>query len=1031
MSSTSLPPASPRMLRIVIIFGVSIGILLLVFNWWSFREMKSERVRYHALQEEILSLEKDVNGAILQERRILSFLLDPNTDIPRTADRPDLAGLIARYRPLADHADSEKAFGEFVDALLLLEKNRTKSFAWRDRFLLLRQENSDARLNSSELRADSPAEEREKLRAAVIQSFFDVRQTQQDFTTALVDFSKKKSLAADQILGRSWMAVVVVSIVMTFIFIVVSRKLIGIFENAINDREEFFAEIKNSHHQLDQIFNTAGNGMAVIDRDFTIIKVNDIFCDLIGKQRADVEKMKCYEVVPEANCHTEHCPVALLRQGSGRVEYEIEKQLTDGRQIKCLLRATPWCDDQGGFLGIIEDFQDVDHIREAQKALRLAKEEAEAANASKNEFLANMSHEIRTPLNGIMGMTELVLNSDLSSDQRRFLEMVKTSAHRLLDVVNEILDFSKIEAGTFEIEHIPFSLSDVIGNSLRILSFKAHDKGLKLTYQIDPELVDGFIGDPGRLRQVLLHLVGNSIKFTNEGEITVAVNRAVTAERGIEGKKHGARDISLHFSVADTGIGIPRDKQKIIFQAFNQVDGSSSRRYGGTGLGLTICAQLVGLMDGELWLESESGKGTTFHFTLLLQAQARQGKVVEPVKVGDLGAMSFLLVADNAAGRFVLKEMIGEWNKGLHVAENADVALAMAREKHFDIILLDSLPANEHVFDLAERLREIVKGARMIMLTATGQRGDALRCKDVGISSYLLKPVSKAELLEAIRTILSCASEDLVNMPLVTRHSIRENQQTLHILLAEDEEINRTLVVELIRAEGWRITTVENGRQALDALREDYFHLVLMDIQMPEMDGFEAVAQIRKREKQSGGHLPVIALTAHALVADRQKCFDAGMDGYVSKPVHRDSLCREIEKVLGKDLSMKSVTLTPKRKGAEFLDYDAFLYDNCNGKVELAKKLLRHLIHVSGPQWLQDAEAAIAAGDEVKLRKVCHSLKGTAATVCAHSFARSGAELGRLAREGKMEETPNGLEQLKKEFNRIRQWAQTSNLDLL
>ncbi|MFH1214978.1 MAG: response regulator [Pseudomonadota bacterium] len=1014
--------------------------------------MKSERVLYRNLQEEILALEKDVNGAIQQEQYIVFTLFDLEKDLPLDAARPDFAELIDTYRPLVSHSDGEKVFGEFAGALLVLEENRKKCSDWRYRFQQFLQENSSVHLSNNELLAAPSGKvlkqmgeglvdfhrtrlqmekERENLRDTAVQGFLGVLQTQQKLMEAVNDYGREQSMRMDGLMHRVWLSMVLVSIAMGFFFVVISRRLGRIFEKTAVEREKFFSEIRNSHRQLDQIFNTAGNGMWVISKDFSVVQVNDIFCDLIGETRENIEKGKCYDVFPGPVCHTGQCPVLLLRQGEEKVELEIEKQCSDGKKIMCLLRATPWKNDKGEFLGIIEDFQDIGQILETQEILRMAKEEAETANASKGEFLANMSHEIRTPLNGIMGMTELVLNSDLSSDQRRFLEMVKTSANRLLDVVNEILDFSKIESGTLAIEHIPFSLSDVIGNSLRILAFKAHDKGLRLTYRIDPDLVDGFIGDPGRLRQILLHLVSNSIKFTGEGEITVAVKEAVLPEMGNAEKKDGVRDIALHFSVTDTGIGIPPDRQKAIFKAFHQADASSSRRYGGTGLGLAICSQLVGMMAGDIRLESESGKGTTFHFTLLLQTQEHQGRVVDGMKVGDLSGMSILLVAGNPAGRFVLKEMISEWNKGLHVAENADMALAMGLEKHFDIILLDSLPAAEHVFDLAERLREISKGSRMIMLTATGQRGDAVRCKEVGISSYLLKPVSKAELLEAIRTLLSCAPEDLGSMPLVTRHSIRENQQTLHILLAEDEEINRTLVVELIRAEGWRITTVENGRQALDALREDYFHLVLMDIQMPEMDGFEAVAQIRKREKQSGGHLPVIALTAHALVADRQKCFDAGMDGYVAKPVHRRGLCSEIEKVLGKDLTMKTVTLTPKRKGAEFLDYDAFLYDSCNGKVELAKKLLRHLIHVSGPQWLQDAEAAIAAGDEIMLRKVCHSLKGTAATVCAHSFARAGAGLGRLARDGKMEETPNGLEQLKKEFNRIRQWAQSSNLDLM
>jgi len=483
--------------------------------------------------------------------------------------------------------------------------------------------------------------------------------------------------------------------------------------------------------------------------------------------------------------------------------------------------------------------------------------------------------------------------------------------------------------------------------------------------------------------------------------------------------------------VSDTGIGIASEMQEKIFKAFSQVDGSSSRQHGGAGLGLTICAELIAMMGGEIWLESQGGAGTTFHFTLLLQTQALQTQKFVPLPVADLQRMSFLVVGSEPSGRFVVKEMLNEWTKDVLIANSADDALKMTAEKKFDVIILDSLPEHDQLFAAAHKLHHIDRNARIILLTAAGQRGDALRCKEVGIVSYLLKPVSKTELLEGMRTVLGSSGDAVMELPLVTRHSIREKLQTLNVLLAEDEEINRVLAVELIRSQGWRVTTAENGWQVLDALKEDSFHVILMDIQMPEMDGFEAVTLIRKMEKQSGEHIPVIALTAHAMTIDRQKCLDVGMDGYVSKPIDMKILKREIEQVLGIDLAMKTVSLTPKKRGMDFIDYDAFLYDSCNGKVELARKLLRHLLQVSGPQWLEEAEAAVKAGDETRLRKVCHSLKGTAATVCANAFAEAGAELGKLAREGRMSETHGGLEQLKKEFNRIVEWARSSDLDLM
>ena len=791
-------------------------------------------------------------------------------------------------------------------------------------------------------------------------------------------------------------------------------------------------KIKNTQWEFEQIFNAAADGMRVVDEDFTVVKVNRSFAAMYGVGREKLVGQKCFEQFPGPVCHTSSCPLALLQSGKRVEKVEVLKELPDGRQITCQLTATPLKNEEGEFLGIVESFYDISEMKRVEDTLVQAKEEAEAANEAKSEFLANMSHEIRTPLNGIMGMTDLVLGSEVSTDQRRFLEMVKSSANRLLDVVNEILDFSKIESGKIEIDHIPFSLVDVIDNSLKILAVKAHDKGLELSYHIPPELPDGLIGDPGRLRQILINLVGNSIKFTHRGQVHVSVAEGEKSSSNsvtnlVEDK---VQDISLQFSVSDTGIGVDPEKQNEIFKAFNQVDGSTSRQYGGTGLGLAISANLVELMGGRTWLESKPGNGTTFHFTTHMQCQAGQTTFSEILPVSNMHQVSFLVVASNATNRFVLKEMLKEWADDVKSANSSEEALSMVAERPFDMILLDSLPDEKNLFQMAEVLQDKSSAAKIIMLTATGQRGDAARCKEAGISSYLLKPVSKSELLDAVRTVLSGPSEK-GSMPLVTRHTLRENKKTLHVLLAEDEEINRILAVELIRAEGWRVTTVENGRQVLEAIEHDSFDLILMDIQMPEMDGMEAVYHIREREKQTGQQIPIIALTAHALTTDRQRCLDAGMQGYVSKPIDKGLLRAEIETVLGKNINMSTVVLTPDRKSSEFLDYDAFLYDSCNGKVELARKLLQHLFKISGPQWLAEAEAAVKERNEMRLRKVCHSLKGTAATVCAFSFSEAGARLGKLAREGKMDETPRALEELKKEFSRLKKWARASDLDLL
>jgi PAS domain S-box-containing protein len=1167
------------LLRNVVFFGVGIGLFILAFNWWSFTKINAERDLYRSRQQELLSLERDVNRVILLEREVITQLLEKGELQAGIIKQSNFLDVLGKYQHLADTTRTGGFFADFTTALQRLEENRLQSADWRRRYNLLleanaqivrlpqellakigrelaaledlERKNAEKELNGllpkdrqsgtslrqamgknealialSRMRHDvktltvlcelmaverdqkhldhieinhiqqqleqiadsmhfinrhmpgkltavagqldeltaafrgenyqkgptgditSPGtggfyyfqrqrieliQEHDRLKDHIFQDFMLVRTAQQNLTDRAWNYLDTESRSMQKVLNRTWLVIVLSSFVMAALFLLFSRRIIRICEKRIAERSAMISELRNSHSLLDQVFQTAGNGMRMIDRDFHVLRVNDVFAELVGADKETLEGGKCFEVFPGPFCHTEQCPVFLLQDGKEKGEFEVEKLRADGKLITCLLRVAPLRNEQGDFLGIIEDFHDISDRVLAEKILRRAKEEAEAASAIKGEFLANMSHEIRTPLNGIMGMTDLVLGTQLSADQRRFLEMVKTSANRLLDVVNEVLDFSKIESGSLEIEHIPFSLFDVIGNSLNILAFKAHDKGLQLTYEIEQELIDGFIGDPGRLRQILVSLVGNSIKFTNAGKVVVTVRQAQPDEfPGRIKLEKGVRDMALHFTVADTGIGIAPEMQERIFQAFSQVDGSSSRQHGGAGLGLTICAELLAMMGGEIWLESQTGAGTTFHFTLLLQTQVKQTRKFEPLPVGELQRMSFLVVASEASERFVLKEMLNEWAKDVVITGSAEDALKMTAEKRFNVIILDSLPEHDQLFAAAHQLHHIDRNSRIIMLTAAGQRGDGQRCREVGIVSYLLKPVSKTELLEAMRTVLSRPEDAGTELPLVTRHSIRENLHTLNVLLAEDEEINRVLVGELIRAQGWRVTTAENGRQVLDALQDDSFHVILMDVQMPEMDGFEAVSLIRKREKQSGGeHIPVIALTAHAMTIDRQKCLDAGMDGYVSKPIDMKILKQEIEQVLGIDLAMKTVTLTPKRKGAEFIDYDAFLYDRCNGKVELARKLLRHLLQVSGPQWLEEAEAAIMAGDETRLRKVCHSLKGTAATVCANAFAEAGAELGKLAREGGMNETPKGLQQLKKEFNRIVDWARASDLDLL
>ena len=779
--------------------------------------------------------------------------------------------------------------------------------------------------------------------------------------------------------------------------------------STVGNQIGMFIDRRRAQDELDRFFNLSLDMLCVAGFDGFFKRINPVWRRVLGYSEADLLSKPYMDFVHPDDRDATLAAAKQLSEGVELVYFENRYFHKDGTVRWLLWSVAPYPEQQVLYAaahditerkaseqtlaGYARDLE-ASHAELAQlvKELEIAKHRAEQATETKSAFLANMSHEIRTPLNAILGMTTLALKTRLSAEQQDYLETVKSSGESLLELINDILDFSKIEAHRLDLDHAEFELRETVGDAAKVLALRASEKGLELAFDVAADVPDALLGDAGRLRQVLLNILGNAVKFTARGEVVLTVSvDAITAARA-----------TLHFTIRDTGIGIAPEHQEQIFQAFTQADSSTTRRYGGTGLGLAIARRLVELMGGRLWVESGMGKGSTFHFIAVLDRAAGASRVPAFDRPSGLEGLRVLVVDDNHTNRRILEEMLASWHmKPTAVADSrsAMAALRDGAKEPFHVVITDCQMPNVDGFALARRIRteERLGAIPIIMLTSIGRPEDVNRCRRIGVAACLTKPVKHSDLLETLASVagVSTRGED------ASRHDDAPSpspRRALRILIAEDNAVNQKLVTTILRKRGHRVQAVGNGRDAvarLEGAKRNDFDVVLMDVQMPEMGGLEATQTIRSGEMIGTARVPIIALTAHAMQGDREHCLEAGMDDYLAKPIDVNELITTVERLAGE-------TSRPRPQPSDTTDSEA-VFDETAALAYTGgdRKLLREIIamfRADYPGSVRRIRHAITRRDGEALRMTAHALKGAIATVGSPTGQRAALALEQLGR---------------------------------